>query len=272
MTAAYLFYAPQFRPLTPAGEIMPGAYVQFYVTETTTPTNVYADADLSTPLANPVVADSSGEFPAIYLDPSTTYRAQLYDEDDALIWDIDPLAPPRDVPVGTVTMFFGDATARDAAYPTALWQVCDGTNGSPDLRDRVAMGCSGSLAPGDTGGGSGVTNTSAGGDHDHGGATDPFTLTEAEIPAHRHIGGPSNRLNTFTGSPAAEVQSTPEWVLAVAEGGAQNVNRVYTTETGDDGAHAQDIARSGTHALGAGHRAGERRYGAGRVDARERVA
>jgi hypothetical protein len=185
MTSAYLFYSPQFRPLSSAGAILPNCYVQFYAAGTTDPADVYADGALTTPLSNPVVADASGEFPAIYLDPATTYRAILYDEDDVEIWDIDPLAPPRDVPSGTIVMFHGTPTERDAAYPPATWQVCDGTNGSPDMTGRFPLQAGGGVSSGDTGGSSSA-NTDAAGGHDHGGASGSHTLTSDEIPAHRH--------------------------------------------------------------------------------------
>jgi hypothetical protein len=222
------------------------------VTETTTPTNVYADADLATPLSNPVVADAAGEFVPIYLDPSVTYRAILYDQFDVEQWDVDPLAPPRDYPVGTVAMFFGDATARDAAYPTALWQVCDGTNGSPDLRDRVPMGCSGSLAPGDTGGGSGVTNTSAAGAHDHGGAVSAVALDSTQMPVHGH-----NLLDRGAGSGIADGTALVNCqslagIRNVAEGAYITDNSLgseFVEPTGEasPATHDHDIAEDGEH-------------------------
>ena len=58
--SALLFQNPLFRPLSISGAILPNSYVQFYVTNTTTPTDVYADAALGTPLSNPVVADAAG--------------------------------------------------------------------------------------------------------------------------------------------------------------------------------------------------------------------
>src|SRR6516164_4553482 len=54
-----------------------GAKIQAYLTSSTTPTPVYADGGLTTPLSNPVVANGSGQFPAIYLDPTVTYRLQV---------------------------------------------------------------------------------------------------------------------------------------------------------------------------------------------------
>src|SRR5690606_36594099 len=105
MSAAYLFSEPTARPLTPSGAIMPSAKLTFYESGTTTLATIYADAELTTPLANPLDADASGRFVPIYLHPLTTYRVLLNDADDVLVYDVDPYALPRDYPPGTV-MFF----------------------------------------------------------------------------------------------------------------------------------------------------------------------
>lgn len=182
---AHLFTNPVFRPLTISGAIMPGAYVQFYESGTTTPANVYADASLTTPLANPVVADANGQFSPIYLDRSVRYRAQLYNEDDELQWDIDPLGTPIDFQPGTIVMFFGDETERDAAYPPTEWAVCDGTNGTPDLVGRFPKGIDTGESAGDTGGSATATTDSAGA-HDHGGNVSEVILDETQMPVHSH--------------------------------------------------------------------------------------
>ena len=59
----------------------------------------------------------------------------------------------------------------------AGWVLCDGTNGTPDLRDRFVPGAGGALAPGDTGG---AVN------HDH-----SFTATP-----HLHTIPPGTGINT----------------------------------------------------------------------------
>ncbi|HEY2482478.1 MAG TPA: hypothetical protein VGI30_09830, partial [Caulobacteraceae bacterium] len=68
-----------------------GAKMQFYLTGTTTPSPAYADGALATPLANPVIADGSGKFPAIYLDPTVTYRLQVQNSAGAVLSDVDPV-------------------------------------------------------------------------------------------------------------------------------------------------------------------------------------
>jgi hypothetical protein len=88
--AGLLLAQPVLRAIDDNGDAMPGATMQFYVTGTTTPTPVYSSAALTTALANPVVADSGGLFPPMWLDPTVTYRVQLYSSAGVLIQDIDP--------------------------------------------------------------------------------------------------------------------------------------------------------------------------------------
>jgi len=74
MTYLTMPFVPAFNTL---GAIAPAARLEFYVTETTTPADVYADPDLSTSLGSVVIADLFGRFDAIYLDPTVVYRVRL---------------------------------------------------------------------------------------------------------------------------------------------------------------------------------------------------
>lgn len=56
------------------GSVEAGAKLYVYEPGTLTPKSVYSDSALSVPHANPVVADASGRFETIYIDPSDTYR------------------------------------------------------------------------------------------------------------------------------------------------------------------------------------------------------
>lgn len=85
------------------GNVRASAKLYFYQTGTTTLQNTYADAALSAVNTNPVVADSSGLFPAIYLgDPPTytAYKAILKTSADVTVWTADPIAgAPLTTPV-----------------------------------------------------------------------------------------------------------------------------------------------------------------------------
>lgn len=181
----YLFFDPHFRPLGPALEPMVGAYLQFFLSQTDTPATVYGAVPPASPLGTEVDADGEGVFPVIYMDPTITYRVKLFDANDVLQWDVDPFVPPRDYQAGDVIMFFGTAEDRDARHPPAQWQVCDGSNGSPDMRDRFPIGAGGTYVSGDTGGAA-VTTTEPAGAHDHGAATSSTVLDDTNLPQHNH--------------------------------------------------------------------------------------
>src|SRR5690242_2643779 len=85
-----LFVPPVVRATDANNRALSGAKWYFYTTGTTTPAAVYTTSALTTPHANPVVADSSGMFADIYLDPSVTYRAILKTSSGTVIKDTDP--------------------------------------------------------------------------------------------------------------------------------------------------------------------------------------
>lgn len=61
--AAVLFHEPVFATIVESGDKL-----YFYEVLTTTDLTVYLDAALTTPATQPVVADSAGRFPPIYID------------------------------------------------------------------------------------------------------------------------------------------------------------------------------------------------------------
>ena len=51
------------------------------------------------------------------------------------------------LPVGSIMLWFGSIATIPAG-----WQLCDGSNGSPDLRNKFVIAAGSTFAPGDTGG------------------------------------------------------------------------------------------------------------------------
>lgn len=92
------------------------------------------------------------------------------------------------IPSGVILMWSGST----GTIPTG-WLLCDGTNGTPNLRDRFVVGAGSSYSVGDTGGAVTVTTggigghthtgiTSSAGAHDHGGSTGSVALTPSQVP------------------------------------------------------------------------------------------
>lgn len=84
-------------------------------------------------------------------------------------------------PSGVITMWYGTI----ATIPTG-WVLCNGSNGTPDMRNRFPIGSSGdgsgSYPKGATGGATSVT-------HNHSVSVLNHTLTVSEIPKHSHGSG-----------------------------------------------------------------------------------
>lgn len=89
--AAELLVTPS-RAADPNNSPYSGATWAFYVSGTTTPLAVYADAALTTSLGATVTADSGGKFPAIYFDSTKTYRGVCKNASGSVtLHDFDPI-------------------------------------------------------------------------------------------------------------------------------------------------------------------------------------
>jgi hypothetical protein len=106
------------------------------------------------------------------------------------------------IPRGIIVMWSG----RIADIPSG-WALCDGTNGTPNLRDKFIVGAGSSYAVGNTGGEA------------------MHTLTVAEMPAHNHANGDYRYLlraaiNDWT---VASIDYTPGEPDIVTKGEIQSV-------------------------------------------------
>lgn len=109
------------------------------------------------------------------------------------------------IPSGLISMWSG--SAED--IPTG-WLLCDGTNGTPDLRGRFIVGAGGDYAPGNTGG------------------EDAVALTTAQMPKHTH---------TFTGSMHSHEGTINMTSLEVSEAGGHT----HQIDTLKDGSNSYEI-------------------------------
>lgn len=75
-----------------------GAKVYFYEGGTTTPLVTYTDPALSIPHDHPVVANSAGMFPAVFIPEQITYKFRVTTSDGALVSEVDGVSAPTTVP------------------------------------------------------------------------------------------------------------------------------------------------------------------------------
>ena len=111
------------------GVPIPNAQLYFYLNGTTTLATVYADNDLTTPLPNPVAANSSGQFPAIWADDANLFSVTV----DA------PYGPPG------IPFSFDDLGPSTSTNTSAINKAdLDGGNITPTdgelFRERIAAG------------------------------------------------------------------------------------------------------------------------------------
>lgn len=126
------------------------------------------------------------------------------------------------VPIGGIILWSGAI----ADIPTG-WSLCNGLEGTPDLRDRFIVGA-GSSYPVDSTGGAVSKTTSSNGDHDHGSSS----LIASSAGSHNHSSG-SLANTTASGS-------VPQG------GGANNAvgshSHTITGSTGSNGSHVHNIS------------------------------
>lgn len=77
-----------------------------------------------------------------------------------------PAGNPANINIGGIILYWGLLSNLPAG-----WALCDGANGTPDLRDRFVIGAGGTRAPGITGGATAHIhsnpNTNSAGGHNH---------------------------------------------------------------------------------------------------------
>ena len=139
---------------------------------------------------------------------------------------------------GIICMWSGST----ASVPTG-WALCDGTNGTPDLRDRFIVGAGSAYAPGAVGGANSVT------------------LTQAQMPVHQHtvaIATDSQGSHAHSGSTSSDGAHTHTVVTPAGSSigtGIQpasdaTVIPFAATPTSSAGSHAHTLSTStgGAHA------------------------
>ena len=88
------------------------------------------------------------------------------------------------IPVGGIIMWSGAI----ASIPTG-WALCNGSNGTPDLRNKFIVGAHSDLsgtAKSNVEGATTFNQTGGNINHSHGGSTSATTLSTNQIPAHSH--------------------------------------------------------------------------------------
>lgn len=129
---------------------------------------------------------------------------------------------------GMICLWHGSSGTVPTGYV-----ICDGTNGTPDLRDKFILGAGGALPS--TGGASSVSTSTVNGSP---AATDSHVLALTEIPSHSH------KVFTRTGSINGAGGGTSLYSIGHDTNGGGTDNSGATETSGTGGGHTHTISGS----------------------------
>lgn len=139
-----------------AGLPLSGGLIYTYQAGSTTPLTTYTSNDGTIPNTNPIILDSAGRLAnEIWLQTGFTYKFVIQTSTNVLLQTLDNLYPilqnssssGTTIPVGLISMWSGSI----GSIPSG-WALCNGSSGTPDLRDRFIIAAGSTYAVGQTGG------------------------------------------------------------------------------------------------------------------------
>jgi hypothetical protein len=203
-----------------------------YQAGSSTPLATYTTSSGLTANANPIILGTSGRPPNdIWLTEGFFYKFILKDSADVTIQTYDNLygiigatpPPATPIPAGGIFLWSGSIGSIPAGYV-----LCNGSNGTPDLRDRFIVGAGSTYAVDATGGSADATVVS----HTHT-ATSTSTVTD---PQHNHSSPTNSVTGPGTGGGGRYI---------AGDGGGGNVNTT-SVSTGITVGTTTTVATAGT--------------------------
>jgi len=188
-----------FQFLTANGLPLNGGKLYTYQAGSSTPLTTYTDINGLIANSNPIILGTDGRPPSeIWLTDGYYYKFVLKDSSDVTIATYDnlygaiatiPATPASAIPTGCILLWSGAI----GAIPSG-WYLCNGSNGTPDLRDKFIVGAGSTYAVNDTGGSADSIVIS----HTH-----TYSGTTASNGSHTHTtGGQTARIHYGTGTSA----------------------------------------------------------------------
>jgi len=134
-----------------------GGLIYTYQAGSSTPLATYSDNGGSIPNTNPIVLNSAGQTPSeVWMIAGYSYKMQIQTSAGVIVQTLDNLygiptssggGGGTSVPTGCILIWSGSAGSIPSGF-----QLCDGTNGTPDLRNSFVLGAGNSYVVGQTGG------------------------------------------------------------------------------------------------------------------------
>jgi hypothetical protein len=188
-----------------------------YQAGSTTPFATYTDVSGLIANTNPIILGTDGRPPStIWLTDGFFYKFVLTDSSDVVIQTYDNLygiigtapTPATPTPTGVIVLWSGSIGSIPAG-----WVLCNGSNGTPDLRNRFVVGAGSTYAVNGTGGSADAIVVS----HTH-----TASVTD---PGHNHL--------SYVCDDSAQPFFNPTAVSGLGTGGVSESNeqRNFTSTT-----------------------------------------
>jgi hypothetical protein len=183
-----------------------GGLIYTYQAGSSTPLATYSDNGGSIPNTNPIVLNSSGQAASeIWMIAGYSYKFQIQTSAGVIVQTLDNLygipsssggGGGSSVPTGCILIWSGSAGSIPSGF-----QLCDGTNGTPDLRNSFVLGAGNSYVVGQTGGSADAilpshTHTATVTDPGHFHSTNPVSSGGTGVSSGSGVNG--NSANTGT--------------------------------------------------------------------------
>lgn len=154
-----------FQFFTNTGIPLNGGYIYTYQAGSSTPLATYTTAAGTIANTNPIQLGTSGRPPQeIWLTSGFSYKFVLTDSANVQIATFDDLygilgtsASVTPIPSGGILIWSGSIGSIPVGY-----YLCNGSNGTPDLRDKFVVGAGSTYAVGNTGGFTAAATSSVG--------------------------------------------------------------------------------------------------------------
>lgn len=140
------------------------------------------------------------------------------------------------IPRGTLIDWVGSVEEIPAG-----WLLCDGENGTPDLRGRFRVMAGQGIEPGGTGGAQTHTHTTlvgAAGGHQHGITVNGHELTIEEIPSHNHPNGVVDKNDSLFNN--GGIPANPSRPDSIDGNSSNGVREGLSKSTGGGQAHSHE--------------------------------
>lgn len=138
------------------GVPLSGGLIYTYQAGSSTPLTTYTTNNGTTPNTNPIILDAAGRTSnEIWMQTGYSYKFVLQTSAGVTLQTLDNLYPILQNSAATVDPFIAGMimlwSGSIGSIPTG-WALCNGSNGTPDLRDRFVIAAGSTYAVGATGG------------------------------------------------------------------------------------------------------------------------